>query len=81
MDTPTLINIALFVLAAGMAVLGWLFRELWGAVRFLRLDVQKMQIDMPTTYVTKDDWKSDLREISQKLDRISDKIDGKADKP
>jgi hypothetical protein len=37
--------------------------------------------DMPHSYVTKDDYRSDISEIKAILKQIFDKLDGKADKP
>jgi hypothetical protein len=37
--------------------------------------------DMPHSYVTKDDYRSDISEIKSILKQIFDKLDGKADKP
>lgn len=36
--------------------------------------------DMPHSYVTKDDYRSDISEIKSILKQIFDKLDGKADK-
>lgn len=46
--------------------------------------IQKMEDkinDMPHSYVTKDDYRSDISEIKMILKQIFDKLDGKADKP
>jgi hypothetical protein len=37
--------------------------------------------DLPHSYVTKDDYRSDISEIKAILKQIFDKLDGKADKP
>jgi hypothetical protein len=37
--------------------------------------------DLPHSYVTKDDYRSDISEIKSILKQIFDKLDGKADKP
>jgi hypothetical protein len=37
--------------------------------------------DIPHSYVTKDDYRSDISEIKAILKQIFDKLDGKADKP
>ena len=46
--------------------------------------IQKMEDkinDLPHSYVTKDDYRSDISEIKSILKQIFDKLDGKADKP
>jgi len=35
---------------------------------------------MPLTYVTRVDYRSDIDDIKKMLSKISDKLDGKADK-
>lgn len=77
MDAQTLINLLLSVVLAGV---GWVARELWGAVKKLRDDLQKIEVALPTNYVRKDEFQSSMQEIKQMLQKISDKIDGKADK-
>lgn len=45
--------------------------------------IQKMEDkinDLPHSYVTKDDYRSDISEIKMILKQIFDKLDGKADK-
>lgn len=77
MDLQTIIN---FALGAVMAGLGWFARELWDAVKELKTDVSKLREDLPKTYVVKEDWRADMREIKDILGKIFDKLDGKADK-
>lgn len=77
MDQQTMINLAI---GCAIGVVGWLARELWGAVQKLRDDLQALEVDLPRTYVAKTDWISAWEQVNRKLDKISDKIDGKADK-
>ena len=77
MEPQHLINTALGV---GFSVLGWFARELWSAVKELKSDIAKLREDLPKTYVTKDDYRSDLNEIKQMLGKIFDKLDNKQDK-
>jgi hypothetical protein len=78
MDLQTLINIGAGTV---LAVIGWLARELWGAVKQLRTDIQRLEVSLPTSYVAKSDFKDALDKIEAGLDRIYAKLDGKADKP
>jgi hypothetical protein len=77
MDYQSVIN-----LAAGLAftVAGWFAREMWSAVKELKSDLSKLREELPKTYVTRDDYRDDLREIKELLAKIFDKLDGKADK-
>lgn len=78
MDTQTIINVALGVIIAGA---GWFARELWVAVKSLRDDLHALEVDLPKHYTTKDDFTSAMDKIDKGLQRIYDKLDGKADKP
>ena len=75
--TQDLIN---YILAGGFAVLGWFAREMWSAVKELKLDLAKLREELPTHYVPKEDFKNDIREIKQMLSKLFDKLDGKEDK-
>lgn len=77
MDTQTLIN---FGLTTSSAVIGWFARELWTAVKELKSDLAKLREELPKDYVTKDDYKEDLRDIKDMLGKIFDRLDTKADK-
>jgi hypothetical protein len=77
MDTQQFLNI---VLGTAMAVIGWFARELWSAVKELKADLSKLREDLPRTYVGRDDYKSDLKDIREMLGKIFDKLDAKQDK-
>jgi hypothetical protein len=72
MDMQTLINIGG---AALMAIIGWLGRQLWDAVSDLRKDIRKIEVDLPTSYVRRDEMKEEFREIRKILSEIFMKID------
>ena len=77
MDSQSLINTGL---GAVCTVTGWFARELWTAVKELKADLTRLSVELPKTYVTRDDYRSDLKEIRDLLGRIFDKLDGKADR-
>lgn len=77
MNSQDLINI---IFGASAAVLGWFARELWAAVKELKSDLAKLREELPKVYVTRDDFKSDVREIKEMLTRLFDRLDNKADK-
>lgn len=84
MEPQLLINL---VLGSAMAVVGWLAREMWAAVKELKSDITKLREDLPRNYVIKDDFRSDIavirnemKEIRDMLGRIFDKLDGKQDR-
>ena len=77
MNSQDLINLAF---GAAASVLGWFARELWAAVKELKADLAKLREELPRTYVVRDDYKDDIREIKEMLTKLFDRIDGKADK-
>lgn len=62
------------------AVLGWFCRELWTAVQELKADLAKLREELPTHYVTKDDFNDRWNEVLKALHRIEDKLDKKVDR-
>lgn len=77
MDFQQLLNI---VLGTAMTVVGWFARELWTAVKELQADLSKLREDLPKTYISREDYRSDLTEIKTMLRRIEDKLEKKEDK-
>lgn len=77
MDFQSVINLGA---GTALAVAGWFSRQLWGAVQELRTDLAKLREELPKTYITKDDFKDEAREIKEMLTVINSKLDRKADK-
>lgn len=78
MDFQSVINLGA---GCSLAVAGWFARQLWGAVQELRADLAKLREELPKTYITKNDFKDEAREIKEMLTTINTKLDRKADKP
>ena len=68
------------ILGIAMSVVGWFARELWSAVKELQADLSKLREDLPKTYVGRDDYREDMRDIKDMLGKIFDKLDNKQDK-
>ena len=68
----------LFNIAIGLAAFfgGWVLNSMTRAVERLDKDVRAM----PLTYVTKDDYHRDIKEIKDICKQIFEKLDSKADK-
>jgi len=77
MNSQDLLNIAFGVASS---VLGWFAREMWSAVKELKTDLAKLREELPRTYVVRDDYKDDIREIKEMLTKLFDRLDNKADK-
>jgi hypothetical protein len=73
-------DIAIGLMGVGGTVLGWLLREVWGAVGQLRTDMQLLQSSIADKYARKDDVQVMAENIMTFLRRIEDKLDGKQDK-
>ena len=69
-----------WVYNAILLVGGYLLRTLWEAVQELKSDLAKLREELPKEYVARDDYRSDIKEMKEMLQRLFDKIDGKADK-
>jgi len=73
METQQIINVALgFVAFLG----GWVLNNITKAIERLDTDVRAM----PTSYVSKDDYRHDIYEVKEMLGKIFDKLDAKVDK-
>ena len=68
------------VMGTALTVLGWFARELWSAVKELKNDLSHLREQLPKTYVYRDDYKSDIQNIKNIVQRIFDKLEEKADK-
>ena len=68
----------LFNIIVGVAGLfgGWILNNISRSIERLDKDVRQL----PLTYVTRADYRSDIDEIKMMLNRINDKLDEKADK-
>ena len=73
MDYQVLFNIAVAV--AGFFG-GWTLNRIYQAIDRLDGDVR----NMPLNYVTRDDYRNDIKDVREMLGKIFDKLDGKVDK-
>jgi hypothetical protein len=68
----------LFNAAVGLAAFfgGWVLNNITKAIERLDVDVR----NMPHNYVSKDDYRNDIKEVKDMLGKIFDKLDTKVDK-
>ena len=45
----------------------WVGKTLWDAVQDLKQDMKELEVNLPKDYVTKEDYKSDIRDIKEML--------------
>lgn len=69
-----------FALITVSGIIGWFARELWTAVKDLKSDLAKLREELPKTYVARDDYREDMREIKDMLGKIFDQLREKVDK-
>jgi chaperonin cofactor prefoldin len=77
MDMNLIVNIVLGVI---LSVGGWFLRQMWDAVQNLKSDIQRIEIDLPTSYVRKSDLDARLDKIDDMLEKLFDRLNSKADK-
>ena len=73
MDYQTLFNLAI---TSAAFFGGWTLSRIYAAIDRLDKDVR----DMPHVYVSKDDYREDVREIKELLGAIFKRLEHKADK-
>jgi hypothetical protein len=78
MDAQNIINATV---GLAIAVGGWFARQMWDGVKKLTEDLHAIEVDLPKHYVSKDDFNNTMKRIETMFERISEKLDGKADKP
>ena len=77
METQNIIDVGLLIVSGAI---GWFAREIFTSVKELKEDVAKLREDLPKTYVLRDDYRADIRDIKEMVGKIFDKLDNKADK-
>jgi len=77
MDLQHFIN---FIGGAALSVFGWFARQLWDAMKELRADLHTLEVNLPENYVKRSDLDKRMERIEDMFQRISDKLDAKADK-
>lgn len=67
-------------IGAGGVVLGALCTVLWQMIRQIQSDQSVLRAALAENYVRRDDYRDDMRDVKAMLEKISDKLDAKADK-
>ncbi len=77
MDAQSLINVAGGIILTGI---GWWARIIWESLQKLKEDLHELEVDLPKTYVNKNELDKRMQHIEDMFQRIYDKLEGKADK-
>jgi len=73
-------SIVALVGAAFLPILGYFLKTVIEDVKELKADLTKLSVELPKTYVTRDDYREDIKGIKEMLGKIFDKLENKADK-
>lgn len=81
-------QIVLAVVGGAATVLSWLYRQILGDVKELKVGLKEAEIDaaklreeIPTKYAQLGSMERMFEKLDTKMDRMLDKLDTKADKP
>ena len=77
MDLQILINV---IGGSILAIMGWFARQLWEAVKELRADLHRIEVQLPSNYIRRDEFNDGIRELKEMLGKIFDRLDNKVDK-
>ena len=77
MEWQSILNVAI---GAVLTAIGWWCREIWDSLKSLKSDIQRIEIDLPKSYVSKSEINTRFDKIDSILERIFDKLDAKVDK-
>lgn len=64
-----------------LAGIGWWARVIWESVQKLKEDLHEIEVELPKSYVSKNDLDKRMQHIEDMFQRIYDKLEHKADKP
>ena len=64
-----LLNIIIMTVGS---VFGWVLRMLWTASQELKADLAKLREELPKDYVSKDDYRQDVKELKDMIGKLFD---------
>jgi len=62
------------------AAIGWMLKVVWESVRTLQEEMKRIERELHTSYVSKDDYRADIQEIKEMVKAIFDRLERKVDK-
>jgi hypothetical protein len=69
-----------WIFTAFGAAIGWVLKVIWDAISDLKQDMKALNKEVNEDFVRKEDYRVDIAEMKQMLNRIFDKLDNKVDK-
>jgi hypothetical protein len=73
----SMVNVLITLAAGGYA---FILKSMWDSLKTLDHDVSKLEVSVAGEYLKREEWKSDMQRLFDKLEIIDEKLDGKADK-
>lgn len=64
-----------------IGLFGWIGKAVWDGMKELRQDLHSIEVELPRSYVGKNEYSATMTRIELMFQRIEDKLDDKADKP
>lgn len=71
-DWQTLVNIGAGAL---LTALGWIVKEVWSAVKEIRVTVHRMEVELPMYYVRRSEFLEAVKDIRDICQNIFNKLD------
>jgi hypothetical protein len=73
----SMVNLIITITAGGY---GFVIKSMWDSLKNLDTQVGNLQVSVAGEYLKREEWKSDMQRLFDKLDAIEEKLDKKADK-
>lgn len=77
MEFQNIVDTVLLIISGSI---GWFAKELWTALKELKDDLSRLREDMPKSYVLREDYKQDIKDLKEMMGKIFDKLDNKVDR-
>jgi hypothetical protein len=77
MEFQNIVNTVLLIISGSI---GWFAKELWSVLKELKEDLSSLKEDLPRSYVLREDYKQDIKDLKEIMGKIFDKLDNKLDR-
>jgi len=77
MEFQNIVDTVLLIISGSI---GWFAKELWGVLKELKEDLSSLKEDLPRSYVLREDYKQDIKDLKEIMGKIFDKLDNKLDR-
>lgn len=77
MEFQNIVDTVLLIISGSI---GWFAKELWSVLKELKEDLSSLKEDLPRSYVLREDYKQDIKDLKEIMGKIFDKLDNKMDR-